>query len=245
VVIPVASSDTTEGTVSASSLTFTAADWNVPQTVTVTGVDDLVDDGDIAYNVVLGAPTTARPDLRRDRSGRCGGDQRRRRRGWHHRDAGRGPRHHQAGGTASFTVVLTSQPTADVVIRSPPAIPTRARSRPRTLRLPPPTGPSPQTVTVTGVDDLSTTATSRTAWSWACQPSADPIYAAIDPADVAVTNADNDEAGITVTPVAGLGTTEAGGTASFTVVLTSEPTADVVIRSPPAIPPRARSRPRT
>jgi hypothetical protein len=30
VVIPVASSDTTEGTVSAASLTFTAADWNVP-----------------------------------------------------------------------------------------------------------------------------------------------------------------------------------------------------------------------
>jgi hypothetical protein len=44
-----------------------------------------------------------------------------------------------------------------------------------------------------------------------------------------VTNADDDAAGITVTPVAGLGTTEAGGTASFTVVLTSEPTADVVI----------------
>jgi hypothetical protein len=55
--------------------------------------------------------------------------------------------------------------------------------------------------------------------------SSDPIYAAIDPADVAVTNADDDAAGITVTPVAGLGTTEAGGTASFTVVLTSQPTA--------------------
>jgi hypothetical protein len=37
VVIAVASSDVTEGTVSAASLTFTAADWNVPQTVTVTG----------------------------------------------------------------------------------------------------------------------------------------------------------------------------------------------------------------
>jgi hypothetical protein len=32
-----------------------------------------------------------------------------------------------------------------------------------------------------------------------------------------------------VTPIAGLGTTEAGGTASFSVVLTSQPTADVVI----------------
>src|SRR6185369_5772361 len=116
VVIPVASTDLTEGTVAIASLTFTAADWNVPQTVTVTGADDQVDDGDIAYGVTLGTPT-----------------------------------------------------------------------------------------------------------------SADPIYAAIDPADVALVNTDNDGAGITVTPIAGLGTTEAGGTASFTIVLDSQPTADVVI----------------
>ena len=44
-----------------------------------------------------------------------------------------------------------------------------------------------------------------------------------------MTNTDNDVAGITVAPVAGLVTTEAGGTAAFTVVLTSEPTADVII----------------
>ena len=46
---------------------------------------------------------------------------------------------------------------------------------------------------------------------------------------MAVTNTDNDTAGITVTPDAGLTTTEAGGTATFTVVLTSQPTADVTI----------------
>ena len=40
------------------------------------------------------------------------------------------------------------------------------------------------------------------------------------PSDVAVTNTDNDSAGITVTPTTGLTTTEAGGTATFTVVLT-------------------------
>ena len=37
--------------------------------------------------------------------------------------------------------------------------------------------------------------------------SSDPIYAAIDPADVAVVNRDDDTAGITVNPVAGLVTT--------------------------------------
>src|SRR5206468_3451109 len=59
--------------------------------------------------------------------------------------------------------------------------------------------------------------------------SADPIYNGMDAADVSLSNADDDAAGITVTPTAGLATTEAGGAASFTVVLNSQPTADVVI----------------
>ncbi len=41
VTIPIASSDPTLGTVVPSSVVFTAADWNVAQTVTVTGEDDL------------------------------------------------------------------------------------------------------------------------------------------------------------------------------------------------------------
>jgi hypothetical protein len=46
---------------------------------------------------------------------------------------------------------------------------------------------------------------------------------------VAVSNSDDDAAGISVSPLAGLVTSEAGGTASFTVVLNSQPTADVTI----------------
>lgn len=59
VVIPVSSSDTTEGTVNVSSLTFTSSNWAVPQTVTVTGVDDALDDGNVNYSIVLGAVTSA------------------------------------------------------------------------------------------------------------------------------------------------------------------------------------------
>jgi subtilisin family serine protease len=58
VVIPLSSSDTTEGTVNVSSLTFTQSNWSVPQTVTVTGVDDALDDGNINYSIVLGAVTS-------------------------------------------------------------------------------------------------------------------------------------------------------------------------------------------
>lgn len=56
--IPVSSSDTTEGTVAVSSLTFTPGNWNVPQTVTVTGVEDSFVDGHQTYSVVLGPATS-------------------------------------------------------------------------------------------------------------------------------------------------------------------------------------------
>jgi hypothetical protein len=72
--------------------------------------------------------------------------------------------------------------------------------------------------------------------------SADPLYNDLNAADVAVTNTDDDTAGITVTPVAGLTTTEAGGTATFTVVLNQQPTATSPSPCPPATRPRERSR---
>nr|WP_199250081.1 Calx-beta domain-containing protein [[Phormidium] sp. ETS-05] len=58
VAINLNSSNTAEGTIDKNSLTFTATNWNTPQTVTITGVDDLVDDGNIAYNIIT-APATS------------------------------------------------------------------------------------------------------------------------------------------------------------------------------------------
>ena len=57
--IGLSSSDTTEGTVAPASLTFTTANWNTPQTVTVTGVNDGIDDGDVAYTIVTAAATSS------------------------------------------------------------------------------------------------------------------------------------------------------------------------------------------
>ena len=59
VFVSVASSDTTEGAVSASTLTFTPGNWHVPQTVDVVGVDDAEVDGDVGYNVTLGPTSSA------------------------------------------------------------------------------------------------------------------------------------------------------------------------------------------
>ena len=52
VTVGLSSSDTTEGTVSPTVVTFTNLSWNIPQTVTVTGVDDTILDGDIAYQII-------------------------------------------------------------------------------------------------------------------------------------------------------------------------------------------------
>jgi uncharacterized delta-60 repeat protein len=45
-------SDTTEGKLNTSSLTFTKDNWSTPQTLTVTGVDDYANDGDVSYTLM-------------------------------------------------------------------------------------------------------------------------------------------------------------------------------------------------
>lgn len=53
VVIGISSDNLGEGTVAPDSLTFTPENWNVPQTVTVTGVDDDAQDGNQTYHLVF------------------------------------------------------------------------------------------------------------------------------------------------------------------------------------------------
>lgn len=53
VVISFASSDSTEGTVDKSIMTFTSVNYATPQLLTVRGVDDYLDDGDLPYQVMM------------------------------------------------------------------------------------------------------------------------------------------------------------------------------------------------
>ena len=66
VVINVASSDSTEASVSPSKLTFTTANWNQPQTVTITGANDNFDDGEVPYNITFTADNAATADANYD-----------------------------------------------------------------------------------------------------------------------------------------------------------------------------------
>lgn len=57
--VPVASANPAEGVADVSDLVFTSADWSTPKTVTVTGVEDNYDDGNVAFDITLGSATSA------------------------------------------------------------------------------------------------------------------------------------------------------------------------------------------
>jgi len=50
--IDLSSSDSTEGTVSPASVNLSPGNWDSPQTVTVTGIPDGLQDGDVAYTIL-------------------------------------------------------------------------------------------------------------------------------------------------------------------------------------------------
>ena len=59
--IPLSSSDTTEGKVSPTSVTFTTKNWNKPRTVTITGQSDDEPDGDVPYTITTGPAISTDP----------------------------------------------------------------------------------------------------------------------------------------------------------------------------------------
>ena len=62
VIINISSDNTDEGIVSPESITFTAGNWNSEQTITVTGVDDDTDDGDVSYTIIIDPAESDDPD---------------------------------------------------------------------------------------------------------------------------------------------------------------------------------------
>ena len=153
VTVPLASSNIAEATVSPASLTFTATTWNVAQTVTVTGVDDAIDDGDVVSSVTIGATTSSDANyngLTPPAVGVTTTDD---------DTAGitvsGGPLvvTEAAGPSATFTVVLTSQPTDDVTVPLASSNIAEATVSPASLTFTATTWNVAQTVTVTGVDD--------------------------------------------------------------------------------------------
>lgn len=191
VTVLLASDDPSEGVAGPSSIVFTPATWDTPQLVTVTGADDHVDDGDIAYAIGVSAagsadavyaavaptsvPLTNTDD---DTAGiRV--------------SAASGPTT-EAGGQATFTVVLDSEPTADVTVSFASDDLTEGVTSVGSLTFTPPSWSTTRTVTVTGVDDTASDGNVAYQVDFAATTSSDPLYAAIVPPSVNLVNNDNE-----------------------------------------------------
>ncbi len=117
----------------------------------------------------------------------------------------------ESGGTATFTVVLDSKPTADVTIALASSDNSEGTVDPAALTFTTSNWNTPQAVTAIGVDDLLVDGAIAYTILTAAAHSADRGYDNLDPANVAVINTDNDSAGTTTGKTTGKTTPAPGG----------------------------------
>ena len=141
----------------------------------------------------------------------------------------------EGGGTGSFTVVLDTLPTADVTVGISSDDTSEGTASPASLTFGTGNWSAKQTVTVTGVNDDVEDGDIPYSIVTAAAVSSDSNYNGINPADVAVTNNDDDTAGVTIVETAGSTDVDEEGPTSdtYSVELDSEPTHDVGISITP------------
>ena len=217
----------TEASVAPTLVTFDVANWQVIKTVTVTGVDDNVVDGNRAFSITNN-PTSGdtlynslSPDIVQ---------------GTNNDDDApptvlvsptTGLRTTEGGTTDTFTVVLSAMPASDVQITFS-SDQSDEGSVTGTLTIQPANWNQFQTITVTGVDDLFVDGTQNFNIISSTTLSSDMNFNNLPVANVACSNEDNDVASIVVSPASGSRTTETGGSVTFTVVLSAQPSAGTV-----------------
>jgi len=222
--IVLSSSNTTEGTVSTDLLTFTASDWDIPQTVTVTGQDDFFDDGDVAYTIIVTMGFTSDEEYAdidpADVSATNQDD-----------DASglvltpaAGLATTEGGEQDTFTVSLGSLPAGAVVLDLASTDPSEGMVSPETMTFTSLTWDSPQSATVTGVNDILDDGDRPYSIEVAVDPAmtVDPGYKTLPPVFASATNSD-DAPGFSVKPLTGLATTEGLTSVTITVILKTKP----------------------
>ena len=207
----------TDVTVSPQRLTFTADDWSSAQEVEVRAAEDAdavadavvtVSHAVSGYGAVSTAADVAVTVQENDTAGVVVTP-----------TALRVPE----GGSGSYTVALVTQPDGTVTVT--PAVPagTDVTVSPERLTFTADDWSEPQAVTVSAAEDADAEVEAAVTVSHAVSG-----YGAVTTAtDVAVTIAELDTAGVTVTPT-GLSVPE-GGSGSYTVVLESEPAGTVTV----------------
>jgi cytochrome c len=234
--ITLSSSDLSEGEINPANLltlTFNDSNWNIAQSVLVTGVDDGDLDGPITYTIVTNTVVTADPDyiaMNPDDVTIINNDNE------VFIPAGitvtpiNGLTTSENTTSTTFSISLDTAPVSDVTIALSSSDVTEGSVSPSSLVFTDQDFNAKE-VTITGVDDGIQDGPQSFMIVTAPATSLDPEYSNRDASDVSVTNIDNEAGnpGVLVTPIMGLITTEAGGTSSYNVVLQSIPNAPVTV----------------
>ena len=205
--------------VSPLMLTFTADNWNTPQTVAVTAAQDddavtddpvtithIVSGGDYEDVTAAGVEVTITED---DTAGVT---------------ISTDVLEVSEGSSQSYTVVLDTEPTADVTVEIQVPEDTDIAVSPLTLTFTADTWNTPQTVTVTAAQDADAVADDPVTLTHAVSGG---DYEGVTTADVEVTIIEDDTTGVTIS-ITELEVAE-GDTGRYTLVLDTEPTADVTV----------------
>ena len=211
------SGNTNAASVSPATLIFTDSNFDTPQTITVSGVDD--DNGTSetfnishaasggGYGSVSGTVgvTTTDDDTAGVTLPTTSGSA------------------SENGGTTEYTVVLDTQPGGNVTI-TPTSGNTNAASVSGALIFTTANWDTAQTITVTGVDDDIVNASDRTATI----SHAVVGYGSVTVGDYSFTASDDDTADVTLSATSG-SAIEDGGTTEYTVVLDTQPSGSVTV----------------
>ena len=241
VVLSLVSADAGEATVSPSALTFTPANWDRAQLAILTGVNDAIDDGDQTTTLtvsVIDAVSANAYDPVPDQTVTVvtvDDDDPPPPAGITVTESGGSTRVTEAGGSDTVTVVLTSPPTSTVVLAATTSRTSEATVSPASLIFTPTNWQTAQRLTVRGVDDTEDDGNQATTLTIAVDDDAsDDRFDPLSDHDVTITTVDDDDpvpaAGFTVTETgSNTRVTEAGGTDTLSVVLTSPPLSNVVL----------------
>jgi hypothetical protein len=233
VIVTISSSNQSAGVVStpagpAHALTFAPSNWSTPQAVVLAGVGDFVADGTQAYSVAYAATSTDASynglaatmfnvSNLDDNYAQV-------------RITTGGLSTSSSGGTATFTVNLTSQPLATVTVALASSDTTQGTIAPATLTFDASNWSVPQLATLSGAAN-SYAATSANTYYAVVGPitSTDATYAGLPTQELLVSNEDSNVARFVLTTAGGLDTSHGGDTASFTIALACEPRANVTL----------------
>ncbi|MBS2097973.1 Ig-like domain-containing protein [Carboxylicivirga linearis] len=224
VVIDLLSTDANAASFSPSSVTFTNGNWGTPQNITVTGVQDAdaYDESVTITASVNNTSSTSSPfhDLSKSTIYTIQDDE------TADLSISASSLIIDEEASVAFTISLTTQPASDVIINLSSDNTDAATVAPASITFNNSNWNTAQTVYVTGVTDANLIDESAIITS-SVDASSDSGFTGISDKTVDITITDNDVADFTVTPNP-LGVSE-GGTGSFSVVLTAQPSDDVII----------------